>query len=157
MKKKEIIYPACANPKVPQPLKPAYHAVPLQMRFNDIDMVGHLNNSVYITFFDLGKVEYFRSVFPEGVNWHHIPLVVVNINCNFYSPTYLDEPIEVTTAVTAMSERSLKMEQRIVNRETGDVKCVAQTVMAGFDPKTATGAQIDPKWRDAITVFERNE
>ena len=88
------------------------------------------------------------------VSWEHIPVVVVNININFYSPTYLEEDIEVVTAVYAISEHSFKMEQRIINRQTGDIKCVANTVMAGFDPKTAKGVPIDPVWANAIKEFE---
>ncbi len=155
---KEVVqYPQCANPKVPEPTCKFYHKLPLQIRFNDIDIVGHLNNMVYNAFFDLGKIEYFKSVMADKVDWHMIPVVVVNINCNFYSPTYIDEPIEVVTAVVSISERSFKMEQRIVNRDTGDVKCVATTVMAGFDAKTAKGAPIDLEWAAAIKAYELNE
>ena len=35
---------------------PAFrHTLPLQLRFNDIDLLGHVNNSVYFSFYDLGK------------------------------------------------------------------------------------------------------
>ena len=33
------------------------HSVPVQLRFNDADALGHVNNSVYFTFYDLGKTE----------------------------------------------------------------------------------------------------
>ena len=38
------------------------HTVPLQLRFNDIDALGHVNNSVYFTFYDLGKARYFEEI-----------------------------------------------------------------------------------------------
>lgn len=156
MKKRPIVYPESSNPKIPQPMKEFYHKLPLQMRFNDIDMVGHLNNAVYIQFFDLGKVDYFQTVMSNGVNWHHIPVVVVNINCNYYAPTFLDEPIEVVTSVYGISQRSLKMEQRIINSVTGEIKCVALTVMAGFDPATNSGVPLDTEWAAAIEAYESN-
>ena len=35
---------------------PAFrHTLPLQLRFNDIDLLGHVNNSVYFSFYDAGK------------------------------------------------------------------------------------------------------
>lgn len=154
--KQPVIYPPCQNQKVPVAEKPFFHRVPLQMRFNDIDMLGHLNNTVYIEFFDLGKSEYFKSLMADGIDLQNIPIVVVNINCSFYSPTYVDEHIEVVTAVVSMSERSLKMEQRIINPDTGDVKCVATTIMAGFDVKTAKGTPLDSNWVSAISDYESN-
>ena len=36
------------------------HRVPVQLRFNDADALGHINNSVYFSFYDLGKTEYFK-------------------------------------------------------------------------------------------------
>ena len=34
----------------------------VQLRFNDIDALGHVNNSVYFQFFDLAKTEYFAGL-----------------------------------------------------------------------------------------------
>ena len=38
------------------------HSVPVQLRFNDTDALGHVNNSTYFSFYDLGKSEYFAAV-----------------------------------------------------------------------------------------------
>ena len=35
------------------------HTLPIQLRFNDVDKFGHVNNTVYFSFYDLGKTEYF--------------------------------------------------------------------------------------------------
>ena len=52
-----------------------HHALPIQLRFNDVDKFGHVNNTVYFSFYDLGKTEYFASVCP-GVDWEKIGIVV---------------------------------------------------------------------------------
>lgn len=152
-----IEYPASNNPRVPEATFPFRHITPVQLRFNDIDMIGHINNNAFLEFMDLGKTSYFNSVKADLINWKFINVVVVNVNCNFYSPGYINEPIAVLTSITSISQRSLKMEQRIINTETGDVKCVGHTIMAGFDPSTAQGAEIDSKWVDAICDFEERD
>lgn len=129
----------------------------MQIRFNDIDLLGHLNNAVYIQFFDLGKSRYFQDVLPEAVDWKHINIVVANINCDFYSPTYITEPIAVLTTVTRMGEKSFTLEQRIVNSDSGDVKCVCRTVMVGFDLATGKSAPIDPVWIAALETYEQRK
>jgi len=145
------------NPRVPQEQFPFYHSIPAQLRFNDIDVVGHLNNSVYFSLLDLGKMQYFNAVMGGNVTWRQVPVVIVNINANFYSPTYMDEEIEIKTQALRMSERSLALEQRVTNPRTGDVKCVAVTVMAGFDAATASGAPIPSDWAEAICRFEKRK
>ena len=149
-----ITYPTSTNPRVPATTQPFRHVTPIQIRFNDIDMIGHINNNAYLEYMDLGKTAYFNAIKPDLVDWKHINVVIVNINCDFFSPGYIKEPIAVLTTVTSISQRSVKLEQRIINMETGDVKCIGHTVMAGFDPKTAQGAEIDSEWVKAICDFE---
>ncbi len=153
----EISLPQSDNPRVPAPQFPFRHMVPLQMRFNDFDMLGHLNNAVYIQFFDLGKSSYFQDVLPQAVDWKHINIVVVNINCDYYAPTYINEPAAVLTTVTRMGEKSFSLEQRIVNTATGEVKCVGRTVMAGIDLTTGKSAPIAEEWIEALQRYERRD
>jgi len=144
------------NPRIPEAGFEFRHRVPLQIRFNDIDVFGHLNNSIYIQFMDLGKSEYFRGMLPDG---HFDPmavgLVVANINCDFYSPTRMEEPLEVLTAVASISNKSLVLEQRVVNPASGDVKCRALSVMVSFDPRTGKTEAVSDDWRRRIADFEQ--
>ena len=56
-----------------------HHALPIQLRFNDVDKFGHVNNTVYFSFYDLGKTEYFASVCP-GVDWEKIDRKSTRLN-----------------------------------------------------------------------------
>lgn len=37
------------------------HKLKVQLRFNDIDILGHLNNTVYFSLYDLGKARYMED------------------------------------------------------------------------------------------------
>lgn len=142
------------NPRIRQIGRPFHHLFPIQQRFSDVDILGHINNTVYLQYLDLGKSRYLECVRPEAVDWKTVTIVVVNINCDFLAPTYFQDKIVVLTTVESVSDRSFVMLQRIVDRETGQVKCQCRTVMAGFDPSTATGAPIEKEWVDAFCSFE---
>ena len=60
-----ITYPDSTNPRVPQASQPFRHVTPIQIRFNDIDVIGHINNNAYLEYMDLGKTAYFNAVKPE--------------------------------------------------------------------------------------------
>lgn len=140
--------------KIPEAEFAFKHSIPLQIRFNDIDMLGHLNNSVYLTFMDLGKAKYFNAVLGRQIEWDDINLAIVNINVNFYAPSYAYDQLECLTEVVAVSQHSLTLEQRIVEVGTGAVKCIARTIMAGFDVKTATSRPIEDKWVEMLEKYE---
>ena len=145
------------NPRIPEPTKPLRHITPIQLRFNDIDMFGHVNNAIYIQFFDLGKLRYFEDVLGKDFAQKGFTAVIVNINCDFFSPTLLSEEVAVSTCVAEMGEKSITLEQRLFNRATGDVKSICHSVMSGFDPATLKSAAIPVHFRNAISVYENGE
>lgn len=142
------------NTRIPAPAKPFRHKLAVQLRFNDIDMFGHVNNSVYLQFFDLGKLRYFEAALGKDFMNSGLAVVIVNINCDFFAPAFIQELLEVLTQTVHLGEKSLTLEQRIVNSATGDVKCMARTVMAGFDPKTLGSAPIPQYAKEALMEFD---
>lgn len=131
------------------------HRQPVQLRFNDIDMLGHLNNSVYIQLMDLGKASYFHQFIDGRLDHDKLAIVVANINCDFYAPAHLEERLEVMTAIESMSEKSLRLEQRVINADNGEVKCRAITTMVNIDPHTGRAVDITPEWRKLLSDFEQ--
>ncbi|MCM1505405.1 MAG: acyl-CoA thioesterase [Muribaculum sp.] len=142
------------NPRVPVPERPFRHSVAVQTRFNDADMFGHINNSVFMQFFDLGKVNYFEAALGKDFMKSGLSIVIVNINCNFVSPAFLEEPLTVLTQTVHIGEKSIALDQRIINTETGDVKCTAHTILAGYDIKTLKSIEIPDFAKTALTNYE---
>lgn len=130
-----------------------HHHLPVQIRFNDVDLFGHVNNTVYLQFFDMGKYRYFTNLVPEGLGADGTAPVIVNINCDFLEPTLMDEQLEVLTAITDIANSSMTLEQRIV-ASNGHVKCVARTIMVNLDLSTGRPATVSDKWRRLIWDFE---
>lgn len=142
--------------KMPTPCgEPSFrHIMPVQTRFNDFDMLGHLNNSVYFQLFDLGKIDYFRCMLPGGLDWHNLNVVVAHIECDYLAPCYITEELVVMTTITHIGEKSFNIEQRLANAQTKEIKCVSRTVMVGFDLKTGHTIPISQKWIDAFDRYE---
>ena len=85
------------------------HTLPLQLRFNDVDLLGHVNNSIYFSFYDLGKARYFEAVKTQNIDWKKADVVVANVNADFVSPIYPSETIAVQTCTTEIGNRSFKL------------------------------------------------
>ena len=130
-------------------------STPIQLRFNDIDTLGHVNNTIYFSFFDLAKSDYFNRVNGGWVGWSDVPIVVANINCDFIAAVKFDEQIEVRTAVESIGDKSFKVVQAIVNTTTGELKCVCRSIMVYFDTATGIPISVPQKWRDNLNRFEQ--
>ena len=130
------------------------HSVPVQMRFNDVDALGHINNSIYFSYYDLGKSAYFTTIKKGEMDWGKVDVVVANVNCNFFSPVYFGEPISVVTRVEAIYSKSFKMHQRIVNTVSGEIKSECSSIMVSIDTKTNTSTELSHYWIKAISEYE---
>ena len=132
------------------------HTTPIQLRFNDFDALGHVNNSVYFSFYDLGKTSYFNEVLPDVSVSKEVGVVIGHIEVSFLLPVYPEEKVAVETAVIEIGNKSFKLLQHLIDVETNEVKCICQTVMVCFDAKTKTTHAISEKWRMAMAEFEGN-
>ncbi len=130
-----------------------HHILPIQLRFNDVDQFGHVNNTVYFSFYDLGKTDYFQTVCPH-VDWGRDGVVVVHIETDFLAQIRATEPIAVETAVTAIGTKSFDLLQRAINTQTGEIKCICRSVMVAFDLLQRESKPLDEEWIEAICRFE---
>ena len=101
-----------------------HHTMPIQFRFTDADRFGHVNNSVYLQYYDTAKVDYFEKVGADIFHRDHA-MVIAHIEFNFLGQVYTTDDVEVQTAITHIGRRSMKLSQRLIDRKTGEVKCEA--------------------------------
>ena len=130
------------------------HSVPVQLRFNDTNALGHVNNSVYLSFYDLGKTAYFEAVQKGKMIQKDVDIVVAHIDVDFISPVFLSDEIAVQTRVESIGNKSFSLKQRIVDLNSGQEKCICRTVMVGFDFQNNCTKPISEKWRHSIEEYE---
>lgn len=133
------------------------HVTPIQLRFNDFDALGHVNNSVYLSFYDLGKTTYFQQVLPDVVISREVGMVIADIHVSFMLPVYPGENVAVETAVVEIRNKSFRLFQQLVDMDTKEVKCVCHTVMVCYDAKTKSTRTVSDAWRKAMADFEGND
>jgi acyl-CoA thioester hydrolase len=133
-----------------------HHRLPIQLRFNDVDKFGHVNNTVYFTYYDLGKTDYFSTVHPS-LNWDKDGVVVVHIEVDFISQILGMSNVAVETAVVEIGNKSMTLLQQVVDTKTGEVKCVCKSILVAFDLEKHDSKEIPEDWKEAICAFERKD
>jgi acyl-CoA thioester hydrolase len=131
------------------------HQEKIQIRFNDIDVLGHVNNAVQIMYFDYGKVKYFEALKKQVLDWSGSELVMVNFNVDFLEPIFISNNIAVKTKVYEIGNKSIKLVQILKDYKTNHIKSICRSVMCGFDIKTNQSMLISDEWRELINQFEK--
>lgn len=125
--------------------------IPIQIRFSDVDVVGHVNNIIFFAYYDTGKATFMSELLGRTVSWNDVDTVVANVDCAFIAPILYGENIEVLTTCVDLHDKSFKLLQMIRNKDTQEVKSVCETVMVSFDPNTQKSAPLRPEWREKLT------
>ncbi len=64
----------------------------INVRFRDIDSMGHVNNAVFFTYFEEGRKAFYQNLFdlekPADFNF-----ILAHISCDFLRPLRLDDTV----------------------------------------------------------------
>lgn len=129
------------------------HVMPLQIRFNDVDKFGHVNNTVYFQFYDTTKTDYIATV-CKGVDWERLAIVVVKIEAEFVSQIKGNDHIAGRTRIVKIGNKSFHLEQDVIDSDTHEVKSSCLSVMVLYDLERQQTIPLPDEWRKAISDFE---
>ena len=129
------------------------HVLPIQIRFNDVDKFGHVNNTIYFQFYDTAKTDYFAAVCPD-VDWETVAIVVVKIEAEFLSQIKAGEHISARTRVVKIGNKSFQLDQDIINTDTQEVKCRCMSVMVLYDLLHHQTMAFPDSWRESICQYD---
>ncbi|MBP3711076.1 MAG: acyl-CoA thioesterase [Bacteroidaceae bacterium] len=129
------------------------HILPIQIRFNDVDKFGHVNNTVYFEFYDTAKTDYIATVCKD-VDWERVAIMVVKIEAEFLAQIKAGNHIAARTRVSKIGNKSFHLEQDIIDVDTQEVKCRCLSVMVLYDLVRHQSMPLPEAWRKAISEFD---
>jgi acyl-CoA thioester hydrolase len=119
------------------------------VRFADLDPNQHVNNAVYATYFETGRVTLMKDrsygLMPDGVTW-----IMVRLDMHFRAELRWPGTIELGLGVVKFGRTSVTFDQVVFS----DGKCVAsaQSVSVLLDEATRKPAPLTP---DILANFQR--
>jgi len=128
-------------------------AISLEVRFRDLDALGHVNNAVYLTYFEIVRTHYWKHLFglPPAQNWG---FVMVRTECNYRSPALLGETIDIKARVSSLKNSSFTFEYRLTESQTGRLIADGVSVQACYDMQQQKTERISEGMRKRIKDFE---
>jgi acyl-CoA thioester hydrolase len=127
----------------PVPQLAAYpHRVKDVIRFADLDPQGHVNNAVFATYFESGRVAMFRT--PDlGIGIANATFVLVRQEIDFLRELHWPGNVEIGTALAAFGRSSFTVVQTIFN---GDVCAAAgRATLVMMDTTTRKPRPLTPE------------
>ena len=101
-----------AVPSRPQPAARSLypHFLPIATRWLDNDAYGHVNNTVYYSYFDTVVNEYLVRQGALDIEHGQVVGLVVETHCNFFAPLAFPQIIEAGLRVARIGQSSVRYE-----------------------------------------------
>lgn len=106
------------------------HAITLRVRYPECDPMGYLHHSIYLQYFEMGRVELLRSL------GHHysdlekagVFFVVIKVDVRYKAPARYDD--ELTLITRAVKQTHVRIDHGYVLKRGDTVLAEASTTIA---------------------------
>ncbi|MFC4552819.1 MULTISPECIES: acyl-CoA thioesterase [Halorussus] len=122
----------------------------VDVRFRDLDPMGHVNNAVYATYLEEGRTAYFRRVLDASLA--EVDTVLASVELDFLRSVELGDEVTVAARVPELGESSIPMEYEV--RIGEEVAATGRAVQVVYDSEAGRPRPIPTEWREAIREYE---
>lgn len=125
----------------------------LNVRWRDLDALGHVNNAVYFNYLEQARLGYMEALGFTRRSPSDVNMIIAEASCRYKSPLMLGERVIIRARVSQMRRSSFTFEYRIEG-EDGRLVAMAQTVQVCYDYQAQHSIPIPDALRAAIVAYE---
>ena len=131
---------------------------PLVTRYSDYDTKGHVNNAVYLTYFECARVQAWMShvVRMSGLTGPDVadpPLIVAEARVKYVSPANIGVPLEIEIAVKEIRTKGFSFGYRILDARDDRLIAEGETVQVAYDYAAGRTMALPPAMRKALEAM----
>ena len=129
---------------------------PVEVRYEDLDPQGHVNNAKHLTYFEQARIHYLMhlDLFNRASSFMEVGVIIADIHITFHSPIQYRDPIKVGVRTARIGGKSLTTEQCVMHAETGEIMASGTVVLVAYDYQKSRPIAVPEDWRKKISEFE---
>lgn len=127
----------------------------VQLRFSDIDSMGHVNNSVYLNYFETARMHFFARLLGMEWDWMKNGIILLRNEVDYLKPLLLQQHAEVYVGVVHLGTKSFSLNYSI---RVGEVEyCKGVSVLVSFDYHAQESKEIEPIMRAQLEKIKEEQ
>jgi acyl-CoA thioester hydrolase len=124
----------------------------LNVRFRDCDMLQHVNNAVYLTYFEEARIHYFRQLLGIQWDWKTNGILLRKNEVEYLKPVLLTEPVEIKLFLKHVGEKSFTLAYEV--KVFDEIRTFGSSVIVCYNNSSKTTIKIPELMRTAINRLE---
>ena len=129
--------------------------VQIQIRFADIDSMGHVNNAVYLSYFEFTRVYYFNEILGKNWDWESKGIILAHTELSFIKPIELNDEAFIEMEIGNIGTKSFTFHYTI--RVDGEPTTKGSSTLVAFNTKLQESITIPSEMKasfKALKVFQ---
>jgi acyl-CoA thioester hydrolase len=123
----------------------------IQIRFSDIDSMGHVNNAVYLNYFEYARVSFFSPRLGTNWDWRRFGIILKKNEIEYHKPVLLGQIPEIRMFLVNIGSKSFTLGYELcVNSE---ICTTGSSVLVGFDSVSNVTIEIPIKMREILAAL----
>jgi len=125
----------------------------VQVRFSDLDVLGHVNNSVYLTYFESTRVYYFTHLLGTDWDWTTDSVVLVKNEVEYMRPILSHDVPEIEMYTSHIGTKSFTFAYNI--RVNDVLYSKGTSTLVAYDVDTQSTVLIQPSMLEVIKKLKQ--
>jgi acyl-CoA thioester hydrolase len=125
-----------------------------RVRFGDLDAMRHLNNVVFLRYFETARISYLRHLVPSHDPAHPendpIGLIFAECHIDYRSPAHFDDQVAIECSVSDVARSSFRVPFRMSIEDR--VVAEGYGVLVGYDYAAQRAARLPDAMRERLTA-----
>jgi acyl-CoA thioester hydrolase len=123
-----------------------------EIRFVDIDVMGHVNNAVYLSYFEQARMRWFESFAGKEWDWNTFGILLARNEINYREPVLLNDHLQIETWCSKVGNKSLEVCYEVFIEKNGERKMKADgmSVLVCFDYHQKKTITVPEHWRNIL-------
>lgn len=118
----------------------------IQMRFRDIDNMGHVNNAVYLSYLELARAEFYLK-YASKKTLDDIDFILAHVDIDFEDAAKWGDELQVSVWPSQIGQSSFTLSYEIRDKKSGRLIVRSKSVLVSYDYEKKQPMPIRPEFR----------
>ena len=128
----------------------------MEVRWIDLDLLGHVNNAQYFSYLESGRVDYCDKV----LNIEFVPdmktgWILADIQCSYLQQIHFPQELEICTRISKMGNKSATIIAHIYKKGETNPVATSQGIIVWFNYSSQKTEPIPESIKESIINYEK--
>ncbi len=135
-------------------MKNAYK-IHIQVRFRDVDLMGHVNNAVFFTYFEMGRTAFHQDHVSKIIDRKTSSFILARASCDYIKPITLGTNLTLHLGTKNLGTKSFQYIYSLTDAADESIQYAkGESVQVCYDYARNASIEIPLEFREVLLRFQ---